>query len=157
MQESQSELERAVFKRFAEHAGFSVTSIQSRRPPEPDLLCVTDSGEIYFELTDNTASQIQESVNARSERVKKESYWFSPFPDRYRAKFDKRYQTNSTECDLLIYFTLQPVSELSGQFDVCLEACVEWLREHLQQSVFRKVWLYDDHQGRVLACVEEQT
>jgi hypothetical protein len=49
--DEQEESERAVFADFAEVAGLRCTSIESRRPPEPDILCdIAGDGAIAFEL-----------------------------------------------------------------------------------------------------------
>lgn len=51
----QAEHEREIFKEFAEVAPFTVLpgTIQSRNPPEPDILCqIEHHGEVGFELTE---------------------------------------------------------------------------------------------------------
>lgn len=52
---SQAERERDIFKAFAEVAPFTVLhgSIESRIPPEPDILCqIEGHGQVGFELTE---------------------------------------------------------------------------------------------------------
>ncbi|HET6889790.1 MAG TPA: hypothetical protein VFH31_01705, partial [Pyrinomonadaceae bacterium] len=51
----QAELERDVFRRFAEIAPMAIAleSVQNRMPPEPDILCKLQSGKsVAFELVE---------------------------------------------------------------------------------------------------------
>src|SRR2546422_7021432 len=49
--EEQEATEQAIFTDFAETVPLAFTSIESRRPPEPDLLCdLVGEGPVAFEL-----------------------------------------------------------------------------------------------------------
>lgn len=150
---SKPELETKVFHKFAKHIGVKVISFKSCNPPEPDILCDTECGRLFVELTDNTSESIQKSVHAKDDKTQREAYWIDPFPENYKQKFSKQYQTNSNPCDLLIYFGLHPVVELGDHFHSKLQENIEWIKETKHSSIFRKVWIYDYHQDRVLACV----
>ena len=150
---SKPELERVVFDKFVKHIGVKVTSFKSCNPPEPDILCDTECGALYIELTDNTSQSIQKSVHARDEATQKEAFWIDPFPEGYKHKFDKQYQTNSIACELVIYFGIHPVVGLGDHFDSRLQENIEWIKGRKHSSAFRKVWIYDYHQDCVLACV----
>jgi hypothetical protein len=120
-------------------------------------LCETECGNLYFELTDNTAEQLQKAVHARKEAVRNKARWINPFPEGYKHKFTKHYETNSVGCELVIYFGIHPVAELGAHFDASLQENIEWIRRHKPQSEFQKVWIYDYHQDRVLAWVNGST
>lgn len=154
---SQPELERNVFEKFVKHIGINVVCFQSCDPPKPDIFCETECEKLYFELTDNTSEQIQKSVRARAKAAQNAAYWINPFPEGYRQKFTKHYKTNSLDCELVIYFGIHPVAELGPHFDTRLQENIVWIRRHKQQSEFSKVWIYDYHQDRVLACVYGST
>lgn len=154
---SKRELEKKVFEKFVKHTGINVKRFQSCDPPKPDICCATECGRLYFELTDNTSGQIQESVHAKDEASRNAGYWFDPFPQRYRKKFQKHYETNSARCELLIYFGIHPVADLGPHFDWRLHENIEWIKKHMQQSEFGKVWIYDYDQDRVLARINEST
>jgi hypothetical protein len=157
MRLSQPELEKRVFEKFVRHTGINVTCFQPCDPPKPDILCETECGKLYFELTDNTAEQLQKAVHARKEAVRNKACWINPFPEGYKQKFTKHYETNSVGCELVIYFGIHPVAEFGAHFAARLQENIEWIRRHKQQSEFQKVWIYDYHQDRVLACVNGST
>jgi len=154
---SQPELEKKIFERFVKHIDFNVEGFQSCEPPKPDIICETEFGKLYFELTDNTSHQIQKSVHAKDKAVRNKTYWINPFPEEYKQKFEKRYETNSVDVELLIYFGIHPVDELGLHFDAMLKKNIEWIRQHIQQSQFSRVWIYDYHQDCVLDCVDGST
>ncbi len=53
MNPEQSAEERTIFESFSRAAGLTIRKFESRPDPEPDILCVTESGEsIAFELTE---------------------------------------------------------------------------------------------------------
>ncbi len=157
MKLSQAELERRVFKKFFKHTSLNIIRFQSCKPPKPDILCEHQFGKLYFELTDDTSEETQKSIHARNEEIRKKAYWFSPFPESYRQKFRKKYETHSLSCELIIYFGNQPVDELGDHFDIRLQENIEWIRQYMNQSEFQKVWIYDYHQDEVLVCVDGRT
>lgn len=157
MRLSQKELEKNVFEKFIKHTGINVDDFEQCDPPKPDIFCETEDGKLYFELTDNTSEQIQKSVHANDEAIRNKAYWINPFPDRYKQKFTKNYETSSIGCELVIYFGIHPVAELGSHFDVRFQENIEWIRTNKRQSKFQKVWIYDYHQDRVLACINGST
>ena len=157
MRLSQSELEKKVFEKFVRHIGINVICFLACDPPEPDILCNTERGKLYFELTDNTPEQMQKTVHARKEAVRNNPCWIDPFPEVYKQKFKNHYETNSVSCELVIYFGIHPVPELGVHFDIRLQESIEWIRQYKQQSEFQKVWIYDYNQDQVLAYVNGNT
>jgi hypothetical protein len=151
---SQQDLEKSIFERFVKHTGLNVICLQICNPPEPDVLCEHQCGKLYFELTDNTSEEEQKATHTKNEKIRRKAYWFSPFPERYRQKFTRHYETHSLSCELIIYFGIHPVAGLGPHFDYGLQENIEWIRQHINQSEFHTVWIYDYHQDKVLAQVD---
>jgi len=150
MKLSQQELEKMIFEKFVKHAGLNNVCFQTCNPPEPDILCEHQYGKLYFELTDNTSEQIQKSIHANKEKIRRRAYSFSPFPEKYRQKFTKHYETHLLNCELIIYFGVQPVADLGDHFTNKLHENIEWIRQHINQSEFDKIWIYDYHKNCIL-------
>jgi hypothetical protein len=149
------ELEKRVFEKFIKHLGTNVIRFHSCDPPQPDICCDAEGGKLYFELTDNTSEESQKSVHAKAETSRNTAYWFEPFPQTYTQKFEKHYETESADCELVIYFGTHPVCDLGQHFDSRLHENIEWIQANMKQSQFRKVWIYDYHRDRVLACINK--
>jgi len=61
--EDQAEAERAIFIEFAATVPLAVNSIESRRPPEPDLLCdVEGEGPVAFEVSQVTNESLERAM-----------------------------------------------------------------------------------------------
>ena len=157
MKLSQQELEKLIFEKFTKHTGLHIVCFQTCNPPEPDILCEHQYGKLYFELTDNTSEQIQKSIHANKEKIRRRAYSFSPFPEKYRQKFTKHYETHLLNCELIIYFGVHPVADLGDHFNNKLQENIEWIRQHINQSEFHTVWIYDYHQDRILDQVYGRT
>ena len=154
---SKQDLEKLIFGKFVKHAGLTRIHFESRDAPEPDILCKSKTGELYFELTNNSSQETQETIHTKNEDIKNKAYWFNPFPKTYQQKFAKHYKTGSLNCELVIYFSIQPVNELGEHFNYKLKKNLEWIRKNIHQSEFRKVWIYDYHNDKVLGCVQVST
>jgi hypothetical protein len=154
MKLKKQDVEKKIFNKFIKHTGWCVICIHSCNPPKPDILCEHKFGQLYYELTDNTSEEIQESAHSKDNSIQNRANWFKPFPDGYKKKFsDKKepYEINSLSCELIIYFSTQP--ELGLHLERELHENVDWIRQHIKQSQFNKVWIYDYHGDRVLFCV----
>jgi len=152
---SQQELELRVFDRFVKHTEYAIISRRPCDPPEADIFCQTDRGALYFELTDNTAEETQRAIHSANPSIRGKAYWFSPFPPDYKQKFTKHYDTHSLRCDLIIYFGIHPVAELGPHFDDRLAENIVWIRQHMPQAAFAKVWIFDYHQDKVLSQIDK--
>ena len=151
---SQRELELEVFNRFLTNTAYTFRKIEQHDPPEPDIKCYSETECCYFELTDNTPQQTQKSIHAKKAHVRDAAYFIKPIPDTYKKKFAKDYQTGSCHCYLVVYYTIHPVRELGGHFERELRIQEQWIRCHIAQSEFQKVWVYDYHQNKILSCIE---
>lgn len=154
---SQQKLEMDVFSHFLTKTRYKCQEIEQHKPPRPDIKCYTETECYYFELTDNTPCQTQKSIHAKEKHVRDAAYFISPIPDTYKNKFTKKYETESCHCYLIIYYTVHPIRELGAHFERELRIQEKWIRRHIAQSEFQKVWIYDYQQNKILSCIEVST
>src|SRR5215831_3876327 len=131
--------EKATFLEFASVARLAVIadSVESRRPPEPDILCaIEERGPVAFELVDLIDESLARAV-ARAVRGKVEGVWYGKSRlEALREKCGKTYQTQhpielvvcADEMDVEL---LEPPSpKFAGEAGVLL-----------QQSPFQRIWV----------------
>jgi hypothetical protein len=126
-----AERERFVFQKFITTCELPIVpeSIESRRPPEPDILCLHGvEGHIAFELVEICDGRLARKLSA----IGKEDFGFfrtqDPSWSVLQEKLRKSYQTNhpvellcyvgrSLSADSQIRATIQPMIEMyNGQF-----------------------------------------
>ena len=123
---TQAERERDVFEAFAEAAPFSVLpdSIESRSPPEPDILCEIEGiGKVGFELTE----LIDQSYMARIGLLFKTkqlltNYWKNELDIEDSSLFSKKYK------GALLHFEYPPDSKLKERKSVAKIAFTKLLK-----------------------------
>ncbi len=142
--------EQKVFVAFAKRCGLKISecSIESRKPPMPDIYCNFDGSNYFFEL-----AEVVPQVHAQALNTK--GVYSSAFPDPSEIgpcamvnilwkKQQKKYETGGFPVDLLLYFSkdfpmyLPDVkSEGAGptDIDVAVEEC-----KRLGQFV--RIWTY---------------
>ena len=130
---AQAAKEREVFLSFAGVAplDIDVASIQSRSPPDPDILCRTHGkNELRFELTEliDRAHMERVAMMGNTSRALKE-YYESTLPPAEKARFDELYRR------ALLYFEFDPSASLHQRklrfppaFDILLK-CRESMSE----------------------------
>lgn len=128
--------ERASFLRLANLLGEAEqwTSIESRNPPEPDLLCTHSSrGTIAFELvaiTDPLIAQVSAGNGTSSDG----SYWTSDPTERIiRKKLSRKYTTLHS-MELLVYNDLLVITPEES----IVETVVAWL--NAKDHPFTRAW-----------------
>lgn len=138
--------EREVFSRFVRFLEEEETwgTVESREPPEPDLLCVhAERGMIAFELVAITDPLIAE-VNAGFGTSLTGSYWTSDPTERIiRKKLGRRYVSDAP-IELLIYNDLLVVTAE----DIIVEVTVNWLRSKTHQ--FARAWFMGEHHADLI-------
>jgi hypothetical protein len=115
-------------------------SVNSRPPPEPDLLCVHASyGAIAFELVSLTDPNIAE-VQAAGEKARQDAFATSDPSQRIiRNKLKKKYTTTAKNIELLIYTNGQIITP----DDSIIPTIVPWLDAVTHQ--FSYVWFMGEH------------
>jgi hypothetical protein len=87
--DEQRESEKTIFRAFAEAASLSWTSIESRDPPEPDLLCeIVGVGLVAFELGIVASEALQRATSTQRmvRRQFQNAYAALPADDRLRIE-----------------------------------------------------------------------
>jgi hypothetical protein len=139
-EEEKATRERLVFRTFLKESGLQISpkSIESRKPPEPDILCVHENdGTLAFELVEICAEDIARKISA----IGSEEFGFvrsaDPAGDVLRKKLKKNYRTEYP-VDLLCYASGRTVSP-----DSVILAAIRPLIE-TNSGKFRRVWLFGD-------------
>jgi hypothetical protein len=139
-------IERGVFSRFVEFLEESEMwgAIESRDPPEPDLLCThAERGRVAFELVAITDPLIAE-VNAGYGRSPTGSYSTSDPTERIiRKKLGRRYVSDDP-MELLIYNDLLVITPE----DIIVEVTVNWLGSKSHQ--FTRAWFMGEHHAKLI-------
>jgi hypothetical protein len=87
----QQEAEQAVFRDFAETAALPVTSIESRLPPEPDILCeINGDGQVAFELGEVVSAALERAVNEHHAVRKQFRSAYAALPPEDRERIETR-------------------------------------------------------------------
>jgi hypothetical protein len=128
--------ERKVFSRFVEmlDQAKSWHSVNSRDPPEPDLLCIhAQRGSIAFELVAITDPLIAK-VNARHSKLLADSLWTTDPTERIiRKKLGRRY-VPKYPIELLIYIDRLVITPE----DDIIRTTIAWLGSKEHQ--FTRAW-----------------
>jgi hypothetical protein len=142
-EEDKAAYERDVFTQFAAVAGLPLIpgSIESRRPPEPDILCeLAGSGRVAFELVDLVDEGLARTV---AEAVRRPDggagVWFGdPTLDTVRWKLTRKEYVTQHPTELLAYGgdTLPPYDVWRPKYEQLLEDVFD--RAH---SKFRRLWV----------------
>ena len=94
----QAEAERAVFREFAKKANLPIDlrSIESREPPEPDILCRGNDGEfIAFELVSLSDPDVAEQVCKREQDPTSAMFVGGANFEAVLRKFENSYKTDA--------------------------------------------------------------
>ncbi len=109
----QSKFEKSVFSAFSEIAPFTVLedSIQSREPPEPDILCnIEGRGQVGFELTELIDQAYMERIALMfNTRKYLNNYWLNNLPKEQSSVFYNKYG------DALLHFEFSQNSRLKDR------------------------------------------
>jgi hypothetical protein len=133
--------ERLVFHTFLKSSGLPIRpeSIESRMPPEPDILCVHENdGKLAFELVEICAEDVARKVSA-ARRGQEFGFVRSadPSEDVLRKKLEKNYDT-PCPVELLCYTSGRTISP-----DAVILAALRPMLE-TNSGKFRRVWLLGD-------------
>jgi hypothetical protein len=138
---AKAERERRVFQAFIQKETaleISPQTIESRRPPEPDILCCTRGGEFMaFELAEICDSEIARRIPPKDA---KEPVFIRGSDPTFRILEAKLRKTYTTACpiDLLCYNAGRVISP----DDVILNGISRAIGTNHGQ--FRRIWLLAD-------------
>ena len=144
-----AERERNVFRTFVEESGLQIDpeSIESRTPPEPDILCLDRiDGKLAFELVEICAEDLAQSI-AMAGKKGGVAYVRSSDPsgNAIRKKLEKIYRTEYP-LDLLCYTDGRTVSP----DDVIIDTIRSMSGINIGQ--FQRIWLLSTHCHKVWPC-----
>jgi hypothetical protein len=142
--------EQKVFVAFAKRCGLMIkeSSVESRKPPMPDIYCNLDGSDYFFELAEVVPPVQAQALNTKG-------VYNSAFPDPgergpramvniLRQRQQKKYETCGSPVDLLLYFSkdlpmyLPDVnSEVAGPTDIDLA-----VEECKRLGQFVRIWTY---------------
>src|SRR5271170_6472334 len=98
--------ERRVFLEFAKLSGLPVDpeTIENRKPPEPDILCVVGGERIAFELAAICNPELAKDIGDQIKRGTKPKYQVLGDPSReaFLSKLKKAYETDAP-IELVLY------------------------------------------------------
>jgi len=134
------ELERWAFDEFARHARLPIRpgSVESRRPPEPDILCeVEGDGPVAYELVELIDPLLAENASVAVRKgVPAEATWVGdPTRERIEAKLLKSYRA-ACPVELVAW-----ASPFITPPDVWQATHAEALRALAASSQFRRIWV----------------
>jgi hypothetical protein len=154
--------ERDVFVEFARAANLrvDVDSIESRQPPEPDVLCCLAGQMAYFEfgrLLDEGMQRVRLRAMKEAPNLVPMDVEYVKLPERemLRKKLAKQYDCSGRPVDLVLYY--DTASPLVGDVPVWDESQWPWHAEHVMvplisasPTVFSTIWVFDRHRCKIL-------
>jgi hypothetical protein len=142
--------ELSTFTEFAIAANLPVISQVNAKPPRPDIRCLIDGDEYWFELGRITDTKLAKAITA-GWRTDLKPFSFAqkePFLRIIEKKGAKRYETSGRLVDLVLHFDQQPPDRTALQ---------RHLREHAhalndlrKRGPFSRIWIYDKWSKSVL-------
>ena len=148
-----------VFQEFALRASLYIdpSSVQSRKPPEPDIWCTGPGGAQYFELgrlLDNEMQRMKIHMFRNSPNPVSGSDYDVKLPEReiLRQKIAKAYQTGGLPLDLVLYYDnenwlvgdVPSAPDLDKHYGHVMRSVIE------SQTLFRRVYVFERHRGTML-------
>ncbi len=141
--------ELKIFTAFALSAGIGYSKVESGEEPYPDIRCIVNGGECWFELGEIVDEEFAErtSPNRRCFRGGFEFPLDTPLQRIIEKKCGKTYETNGGPIDLVLYYGKLPA-------DTSAPGHIERYRTHLAsltaQGKFCRVWIFDSWNQKIL-------
>src|SRR6266568_1280179 len=141
-EEAKARREREIFLRFVRvsHLPFDVTTLESRKPPEPDILCNHRSdGPVAFELVEICSPELAQFM----ETVKEGGAFYmrtaDPCGPIMRKKLKLTYQSD---------FPVELLCYTDGRVVTPSDVIAATIRPYLNsfRSTFRRAWLLSRNQ-----------
>jgi len=142
--------ELSVFEEFANEAHLVVESPESAKPPHPDIRCLIDGEEYWFELGRITDTTLAKAISIQWPTTP-QSFSFAqkePFVRIIGKKAEAHYETNGRQVDLLLHFDQQPPDRTALARH--LQEQTDALNDLHQHGPFTRIWIYDKWSKSVL-------
>jgi hypothetical protein len=148
-----------VFQQFLPSSALDMARIECRDPPEPDIWCQGSEGLQYFELARLLDKEMQRWRNTAIKTAP------NPVPMSTKVKLPERevlktkiakarelYSTCGLPIDLLLYYDnetfmsgdVPAAPNLDTHYSIVMKPILE------QQTQFRRVYVFERHQGQLL-------
>jgi hypothetical protein len=122
--EEQQRAEQNLFRDFAETVGLHVVEIESRPPPEPDVLCeIAGAGSVAFELGEVVCETFERAVNEHQIVRERFRSAMAALPDGDRNRIETRLGGPPA-----VYVTFTPGTP-PGRWRHAVAPIVGWLTE----------------------------
>jgi len=72
-----------------------------------------------------------------------------PCIERIKRKFEKKYETESNNIELLAYYELQP-KEPENILEYKLNSLKEFVKNNIKSSAFQRVWIYSTREKKII-------
>lgn len=72
-----------------------------------------------------------------------------PCKERIKRKFEKKYETESNNIELLAYYELQPI-EPESILEYKLNSLKEFVKNNIKSSLFQRVWIYSVRKNKIV-------
>ena len=142
--------ERKIFGSFAQCIGLKVEFHESRRPPEPDILCNVSGTPYFVELVEITDPGLAADVTRSLKTGKITGGAFSqdfPLCRAFDEKAANTYETDDRPLILLAYYDKQYPWNEDGYFDDMVKNRAQ---EMVGSGKWHSVWIYDTWKKRLL-------
>lgn len=145
--------ELATFTQFAEAAGLGVdpNSASNAKDPFPDIRCIINKSESWFELGRIQDTKLLETIDIQRRKGIAAPFEFSsrePLERIIKQKASKSYETNGRPVELVLHFDDQPPDRLA--LDRHLEMYATKLEALRRSGPFSRAWIFDGWSKTVL-------
>lgn len=147
--------EKTIFERFTKAAGLRVEngSVQSDRPPKPDISCRIAQATHHFELGEVTDQGLAARLAQALRDMKITGGFFSqdkPLVDLLKQKANKNYENLDGALELVLYYDKQyppPNGGLKQSTLDELEVCVS----SMLTGPWSRIWIFDNWNEKIIA------
>jgi hypothetical protein len=123
--DEQREAEQSIFWAFAEAASLSVVSVESREPPEPDLICeIAGVGTVAFEVGIVAGEPLQRAISSQLAARRKFQTAYAALPADDRLRIEERLGGIPA-----VHATFLP-STSPGRWHTAVEPILDYLVRH---------------------------
>lgn len=154
-EQEKAERERIIFQRFASAAGQRAEhgSINSERPPKPDISCIIEGVKHHFELGEITDQGLASRLAQALREMRITGGFFSqdkPLLSLISQKATKNYGDLEGPLDLVLYYDKQYPPPEGGLTEFTLAKLEQHALEMLA-GAWSRIWIFDNWNQQILA------
>lgn len=154
IERKQAHDERHFVRQFGETITerMDITTITSRKPPEPDIWCQFDGAPCYFEVSEVTGQTAARAMSESLRTNQPQGFVYSPeegLRSIVQRKLTKTYHTSGIPIHLLLYYWSQSAPP-KEEFTNLIATCHGELKALVNGGPFARVWIFDCWTKRTL-------